>query len=225
MSTTAGVGSQEYVAISGLAIVALLLGLASVMVLLTDVLFILPVAGVMCAIVAVRHIDHSNGTEAGKPWAFLGLALSILIGGGILSSRALGGWATRHDQQQIAGLIEALGRNTSQRSYGEAYDLFSPAFRERVTKAKFEAKLQELNEVPDYGALRGMKWNGLAQFDHDDADTPTRIAAAIALLEFERAPEQVRHQLLFVKQGDRWLIDDYENLFPREVPKRKQRGN
>lgn len=219
MSTTAGVGSQDYVAINPLAVASLLLGLATVLVLLTDVLFLLPLAGVICAVAAIRQVNDSNGTQAGKGWALLGLALSVLIGGGVLGSRALAALNGRQDTRQIAGVIDELGRAVVGRSYGDAYALFTPDFQRRVTRPQFEARLQELNAVPELGALRSMRWNGRVQFDYEDApEGTTRLAAAVALLEFERGTQPNRQQLLFVKQGDRWLIEDYAAIFPREQP-------
>ena len=120
MSTTAGVGSQDYVSINPLAIGALLLGLISGLVVFTNVLFILPAAGVIFGIMAIRQINDSNGTQAGKTWAIVGIALSVLIGGGVLASRAAAGWATRGDQRQISELIDALGRDVAGGSYAEA---------------------------------------------------------------------------------------------------------
>ena len=53
MSTTAGLGSGDYVAINGTAIIAILLGVASAIVLFdSKMLLIVPLAGVVCAILA-----------------------------------------------------------------------------------------------------------------------------------------------------------------------------
>src|SRR2546429_5411940 len=73
MSTTAGVASQQYVAINNAAVIAALLGVASALALLTPTLLIVPLAGVVVAIVSWRQISNSNGTETGKPLALLGL--------------------------------------------------------------------------------------------------------------------------------------------------------
>src|SRR3954464_12472461 len=59
MSTTAGVGSQEYVAVNPGAGAALRLGVASLLVSRHDVLLLIPAAGVVCAIVAWRQISNS----------------------------------------------------------------------------------------------------------------------------------------------------------------------
>src|SRR5687767_9287806 len=69
MSTTAGRGTQEYVAINHTAVAAFLLGLGSLSALAHPILLLVPVAAFVCAIVAVRQINRSNGTQTGKGWA------------------------------------------------------------------------------------------------------------------------------------------------------------
>ena len=61
MSTTAGITSQEYVAINIPSIIALIVGLAGVVAALTPVLLLVPVAGVVVGMVALSQIRASNG--------------------------------------------------------------------------------------------------------------------------------------------------------------------
>jgi len=84
MSTTAGVGAQDYAAINPTAIAAVLLGLASATVVLGKILFVLPALGIICAIVALVQISRSNQTQTGKGLALLGLLLCFVFGGGRL---------------------------------------------------------------------------------------------------------------------------------------------
>src|SRR5215213_1889000 len=67
MSTTAGITSQEYVAINIPAIIALVLGLASVVALLnvSGVLLVIPLAAIVTAFAALSQIRASNGTQTG----------------------------------------------------------------------------------------------------------------------------------------------------------------
>ena len=73
MSTTAGVGAGDYVAINGTAIAAVLLGVLSVIVLFDYRLFLLvPLAGVVCAVLAwatgrpqQRYAGRSRAGRAG----------------------------------------------------------------------------------------------------------------------------------------------------------------
>src|SRR5205823_1704721 len=59
MSTTAGVGTGEYVAVNPVAVAAFLLGLATAAVLLADILLVIPLAGIVCAVIGWRQVRHS----------------------------------------------------------------------------------------------------------------------------------------------------------------------
>ena len=95
MSTTAGVGTGDYVAINTLAIASTLLGLGSMIVPLLsdlDLLQIIPLAAIITAVVAWRQIQRSNGTQSGKGLAAAGIVLALLIGGGTLAAKAVSAW-------------------------------------------------------------------------------------------------------------------------------------
>src|SRR5436309_1709781 len=77
MSTTAGLGSEDYVAINAVSIATLLLGLASGLALPFTVLLILPLAGIVCGVLALRQIHGSNGTQSGRAFAIIGLLFSL----------------------------------------------------------------------------------------------------------------------------------------------------
>src|SRR4051794_6354462 len=63
MSTTAGLGSGEYVAINGAAVFGFILGLASALCLFEEtILLVIPLVGAITSIVALRQIAKSNGT-------------------------------------------------------------------------------------------------------------------------------------------------------------------
>src|SRR5436190_20115121 len=66
MTTTAGLGSSDYVAVNGTAVFALLVGVASALALMSEVLLILPLVAIVAAFVALSQIRHSNGTQTGK---------------------------------------------------------------------------------------------------------------------------------------------------------------
>ena len=112
MSTTAGLGSGDYVAINPVALTAFLLGAGSLLVPIFNgtPLLLIPTAGVLCALIALRQIGNSNGTQTGRGLAFGGLALSLLIGGGMVASRAVTAWRYGPDRRDVAGLIRQLGQ-------------------------------------------------------------------------------------------------------------------
>src|SRR4051812_11954856 len=80
MSTTAGLGSGEYVAVNGMAVVAIILGLASSLSLLdTAFLVSVPPLTIVLAILALWQISDSNGTQTGRGLAIGGLLLALLF--------------------------------------------------------------------------------------------------------------------------------------------------
>jgi hypothetical protein len=70
----------EYQAVCGWAIAAFVLGLFSVAALAAPVLWVVPVAGVSCAAVAMWRIKRSRGELIGWNLSLLGLALALIFG-------------------------------------------------------------------------------------------------------------------------------------------------
>src|SRR5690242_3373793 len=140
MSTTAGLGTQEYVAINVPAVVAALLGVASILSLLANELLLIPLAGVVCSILALRQIGNSNGTQGGKGYAILGLLLSLgfaCLVGGLWTYQKIG---YRDDERAIGQLMEQFSNKANAGDWKSAYGLFSDRFRDRVTEEAFVAK-------------------------------------------------------------------------------------
>src|SRR3954452_7526304 len=72
MSTTAGVTNLDYVAVSPLAVAAVLIGVLSLLSFFGPMFLIVPAAGVLVAILALRQIADSSGTQTGRPMAWAG---------------------------------------------------------------------------------------------------------------------------------------------------------
>src|SRR6476646_9155703 len=89
MSTTAGVTNLDYVAVNQTAIAAVLIGLLSVVSFFGHLLLVIPVVGVIFAIVALRQISNSNGTQTGKGLALLALLLCLGLGGTAIGMEAV----------------------------------------------------------------------------------------------------------------------------------------
>src|SRR5436190_20522337 len=75
MSTTAGLGTTEYVAINPLAVASIFLGVASLLALLDNLLLAVPVLAIICSVWALSQIRNSGGTQSGRALAILGLLL------------------------------------------------------------------------------------------------------------------------------------------------------
>src|SRR5947207_11805007 len=89
MSTTAGVTNAGYVAVNHTAIAAVLLGLASALAFFGWLLLVVPVVGIIFAIVAIRQINDSSGTQTGRGLAYVGLLFCLLLGGGAIFMGAM----------------------------------------------------------------------------------------------------------------------------------------
>src|SRR5271170_804167 len=72
MSSTAGVGTEEYVAINVPAVFALLLGFAGILALIEAPFVVIALAAIVVAIVAMVQIAKSSGTQAGGGFAVAG---------------------------------------------------------------------------------------------------------------------------------------------------------
>ena len=72
---------EQYRALSRAAVLALLLGFASALVLVSPLLVMVPLAAVFTAVVALRSIAAGNGQLAGRGIATAGLCLAVLLTG------------------------------------------------------------------------------------------------------------------------------------------------
>lgn len=224
MSTTAGRGSQEYVAINHTAVAAFLLGLGSLAALIHPLLLLIPVAALVCSVLAVWQINRSNGTQAGKGLAILGLALGLAIGGFIIVRQIVSGVAQRADRQAIASMVSRLGQTISAGDYDTAYGMFSDAFRERVSATQFRDTWESVQSSPDLGRVESMRSNELVEFEPPTA-TGEVTGHAGALLKFQKGTEESRMGLVFVKRGGTWQIQDLPVLFPKERGGRRGGGS
>jgi len=218
MSTTAGVGSQDYVAINGAAITAVVLGLASALSLVNNVLLIIPLAGIIFAIVALRQIGNSGGTQGGRGLAWAGILLSVGFAGYGIAQQVVHAQATRQDRQEIGKLIDRFSTDLAAGNLQQVYELFSGHFREdRVDFQEFTTRLKPVQANPLYGNLRKVGWNGLVEFR---IDPRLGYQQAVALLDFdfEKTQEPLRVDAQFRKEGNQWKIDDIPQFFVKAPP-------
>ena len=215
MSTTAGLGSGDYVAVNGGAVATALLGLASALVLLEEFLLIIPLACVVVGIVAWRQIQNSNGTQTGKALIGIGLICALGFGGFVVAREATEGLRTREDRAAIAALITDIGEKTKAGQYQALYERTSEQFRQRVAREQFEQRLASVRQSDIYGKLQSTSWNGLAEF-YNDPGTGDRFAAAKVEFNVEKAdrPLPVTISLRKNDQGV-WEIESMAELFPQ----------
>ena len=216
MSTTAGLGTTEYVAINPVAVATVFLGLASALALLDNTLLAVPVLAVVMAIVSLRQISHSGGTQTGRGLAILGLVLAIAFSGVVLARSLVHQFRTRQDTQQIDALVKDVSDKIAQGNPDAAYGSFSERFTARFTRDEFNARWQAIKK---YG-LKSLQSNGRLSF-RVDPDTGQTTAQGMAITEFASttSPED-RIEVFYRKQpGGNWTIDAIPQFFNEQAAK------
>jgi hypothetical protein len=215
MSTTSA-GGQEYVAINSASIAALLLGTASVLALVHGALLIVPVAGVACALIAFAQIRGSNGTQTGRGFAAIGLALALVIGLARIGMAAKDWSDARSDTRHVVPIFDRLSQEIHAARYTEAYeDLFSSAFRRRIDRQAFTAAFQQLSDRADYGPLASITWNDERVEYLDVGTSGVRMGYAMGIFKFQRYPSPIRQMVTFSTRDGSWRIDNIDFLFPQ----------
>src|SRR5687768_11576992 len=194
MSTTAGLGSTDYVEVNPTAIVAVVLGIVSAVVLFNvPLLLIIPAAGIVTAILAFRQIARSNGTQTGALLAVIAILLSLLFGG-ILGARVLSERrAAGQNKADLANLVIDFRDKLKAGDYTGMYGLFDKRFQERVKPEQFADMMKLISTNTElYGKIKsvmlpglppdapkGYRWNGLAEFIEEEGTGDTLATAQL----------------------------------------------
>lgn len=226
MSTTAGVGSQEYVAINGTAIAAVVLGLASGLSLVNNVLLIVPLAGIIFAIVALRQIGNSGGTQGGRGLAWAGILLSVGFTGYGIAQQVIHAQDTRQDREAVGKLINQFSQDLTAGDYQKTYTLFTEHFRQdRIDFQEFTTRLKPVQLNPLYGTLKKVGWNGLVEF-RIDPRLGYQQGVALIDFDFEKTEAPLRVDVQLRKEGNEWKFDDIPQFFAKTpTPPRGPQSN
>src|SRR2546430_13813512 len=182
MSTTAGVGSQDYVAINNAAIVSVILGMCTALAFLGIPFLIVGAAGIVSGIIALMQIRHSNGTQGGKGLAILGILLSMALAGSVAAANIID-WRREHqDQLQIDRVLDQLGQALASEQYDKAYQFFTPEFQGISKPEIFRIQLQQYQQY--FGKIDGMSSNGRFQFYATTDCTP--VAQTQTMFRFKK---------------------------------------
>lgn len=211
MSTTAGVGTQEYVAINPTAVAALILGLASVLALLSSVLLVIPVAGLICALVSISQIRKSNETQTGLALAACGLILSIGLGGGKAGYSIIKRYHVSADEHRVAELMHELGQDLRAENYEKAYALFNDRFHDRISRTTFDNAFAAYKKSS--GVIESIEWNGEPMIMEEEAGNEVTVASGMAFFKFEKDPAPRRSVIVFEKADGKWRVADIEQIF------------
>ena len=216
MSTTAGVASQQYVAVSPTAVMAALLGIASGLTLFTPLLLLIPLTGMVLSIIAWRQVGHSNGTQTGKPLAALGLLLSLLLGGGVLGKELIDRAHATEDARQMEAIAVKLGDDIKAGQFDAAYNLFDANFRARVPLELFRLRWAAVQSGP-FGPLKSLAWNRvLPQYQMLEGAGGLHAIIYIAV-KFQNS--EGRFAFVYRKVDQTWQIVGLPDVFPPERAK------
>lgn len=215
MSTTAGVGSQDYVAINPTSIAALLLGLGSAVIVLGNILLLVPAIGIVCAIVALIQIGRSNQTQTGRGLAISGLVLCVLFAGGRLGFGAYQRVRAANDEKRLTQLMHELGDDLQAGKYEQAYALFDDRFHARVDMPEFTNEFDNFVKV-GIGRIVSIDWNRQGMEFEQTPDSATTYATAMGLFRFASGGQPTRLVIQFDKINGQWKITSIPNLFPNK---------
>ena len=228
MSTTAGVATSDYVAINSMAIMSLVLGMATVLAIAWMPLMLVGLAGIVCGVMAIRQIGQSNGTQTGRGLAVLGILLSLLLAGTAVAMDYARDAVLKPDKQGINDAIAKFGQSLAKRDYAGAYALFDPEFqtgsdvRRGCTLAEFEAMFKPIQEeASETGPLIGARGNDMFIFTpYPDGTT---VASTRAIFKFEKNPADPRVGFELRKQPDgSWRILAIPELLDQRPQKPRQ---
>ena len=213
MSTTAGVGTQEYVAINPTAVVALLLGFSSILIVLSNVLLVIPVVGFICAVIALVQIQRSFHTQTGRGLAIFGMILCVGVTAGRLVFQQIQRNQLAGEEKQIAVVVHEFGTDIGSSQYNKAYQLFDDRFRERVSQPAFEGTFKGFRTAGPLGGVQSIEWNQQPMTFEDSTDSNNAYASAMTFFQFEH--DQPRRVVMgFEKSDGKRRIHEIEAIFP-----------
>jgi hypothetical protein len=220
MSTTAGLGTTEYVAINPLAVATFFLGLASSLALLDNTLLAVPVLTVVIAIVALRQVVRSGGTQAGRGLAILGLVLALAFSGIVVARSLTHELRTRHDTEQIDQLVNQISQDLTQGKADAAYARFSGRFTALVSPQEFAGRFEQLKSI---AKLKSLKSNGRLNF-RVDPDTGQTTATGMAITEFESGADRLEMYYRKDPSSGAWTIDAIPQFFEEKQQQKTAGG-
>jgi hypothetical protein len=226
MSTTAGVGSQEYVAINLCAVAALLLGLASVLVLLSPTLLVVPAVAIIFGFAAVKQVRGSNGTQTGHALAWLGILVAVGMVAFIGARELRSTMENNAQKRAVEQTVQQLGDALKAGDLKKAYDMFSPAFRERpdVPYQVFADRWKSVLESPLYGKVIDFGTNGRVEASAVQADG-SRQATTMLVMSFQQTKEPLRAPIGLRQTEGVWKVESFQKLFPPPPPPREGAPN
>ena len=212
MSTTAGVGLAEYRAVSGIAVASLLCAVAGAAVALSWVFVALPAIAVLLGLIALWQIRRASGTLIGRPLAWLGIALGVLI----VSWFAWQSISTRSRdaayRTDVAARVEAFGDAMAAQDYTAAHNMLAPVVKARTSPNTFASLATTYNQMRRggellFGPVTGAEATGRTLIVRDG----TNVGAATEMtMRFESgADDAQRIELILDPATNTWGISSF----------------
>jgi hypothetical protein len=216
MSTTAGMGSGEYVEINPVAITSVILAGLSLLGIAFMPFLLLGMLGIASGLLALFKIRRSNGTQGGKLIAVVGIALSLLISGGEGTRQWVIHSRNQADGNTIRGNVQQLGDYLAKRDYAKARSMFGRPFLDKIPQEAFDETFKSICGIKDYGDFQGLDANGA--FGFSTLGDGTRMGSTMIQAKFSNKTLDFAPVEAIMDEQGRWIIYNIPDVFP-SVPK------
>lgn len=185
----------EYRSVSLLAVLAVILGVASASAMVTDSLLIVPLLGIIISLLALWRIARSDGQQVGRSLALVGLALSLAIGAGVYvrgmtlkrllaeESQTWGAeWCDLLMDDEVVTALELTVPPNSQRPFNDSlqeYYATNDAAAKRLQEFEEEELVKALRAAPEGSKIVAGAVKGFA---------PAEQGSFLVLQQFEMQP-------------------------------------
>lgn len=211
MSTTAGVGSQEYVAINNVAIASAVLGLSTALAFLGPLFLVLALAGIICGIIALRQIHNSSGTQGGRAVAWIGIILCLAMAGSVVVYNVMDRLREREDERQINALIEQMGKDVKAGDYAKVFAIFDAEFQNGWKLPAFTLRWQ--TQEGFNGAIQEI--HGSDAFQFTVAGGGTVEAYTLVKVKYANMPVERPYNIFLRKRDGQWRVRGFDLIQTR----------
>lgn len=225
---------EQYRAVSPAAIIALLLGLASFLVLTANnlLLLFLPVVAITVALFALAQIARSEGALVGRKAAIAGICLALLFGSSALARSATREWLLHSQARQFAeGWLQLVRRG----KLHHAHQLHLSPFQRQSSHlslsdhyAESEAERDRFEQFfgePPLNTIAAAASHASIRFEGVVEHATLKKADQVAMLFVLDRPGEDQPQLRFVVVTERSADRQTGDVFWRLVAVSKPRGD
>ena len=220
MSTTAGLGTTEYVAINPVSVTAIFAGFASGLALLDPILLAIPVLAIVLSIVALHQIKKSGGTQAGRGLAWGGLLLALLFAGLVGGRAGLVALHNRSDVNAIAQFVSDFDADLKAGKFDDAYqNRTTDNFRSHVTREQFANTWKMITGNKVYGKFTRVSSNNRLEFVPNPSGDRAAFGMIVAEFQTANGDNSDRLETRYVKDATgQWRIDEMPTIFSTQPP-------